>query len=588
MKFFVLLLASMLISTNAMNNSDYKVYEDINYSEAWETLKLLERTYPSLVTIRKAEDIYGKKYPGKLFNDSKLMCGEKRCETPIVRLTVKENITQEVTRKPQVLLLGGFGGENTEGTAAIITYISMLCRYYERIPTLTHILKTRDLWLLPFPNSWGLYHRNDTELGIDPIFDFPYKVGNGGCFRTKTARIINELVSENLFQIVINFRYGSPAIGFSWGSYNHTPCGGVNQDICDLDSPDVISQSAIAEAMSDAAGDNDLNDSVTYGVRYMKGRRRNTLRNNKPGAFEDWIYAASWDHASIPQRCFADNEYPSKLQSDHPSFTKRASSFSIEIEKFRITYRMQIDYTFEDILQKHTFDPPVSRSIRAIHKAVELVKPEIIHQNKPILTSHSPTSARLKTQLLPIGCLHIDYLVAVVKEGAKCEGDSHRVPIFNSPRKCRSISPWDNWNFTESQEWQLSQSDVIDLDITIPTKDHAACIYFEYSFDSDWNRKSHSNAAVDPLSLLVLARSSYDLNVTTSNAKLVRQSHMQMEQGAIYYAKYCHTNADGNVLVSDGVKAHTEDAARQSFAPGTFSLELKLAPVCVVRETDTN
>lgn len=583
MNLFVLLVSFMAMSTKAMGNLLQTNLEESNgYEQSWNILKNLESTYPNLLTISKAEDVYEKKYPGKLFNNPDMMCGEQRCETPIIRMTAKGDENQKITNKPQILVLGSFNGKDREAVNAVLNYIKVMCTTYEKFPVITHILRTRDIWLLPFPNSWGYFHFNNTELGIDPHYDFPYKVASGECFRTKTARIINEVVSENLFQVAINFKFGSSAISYSWGSPNHQPCGQLNQEMCDLDSPDLISQQAIANAMSNAAG-SDGSARV-----YMDVKRRYISGQNEKGAFEDWIYAASWDNSSVPDKCYADKEYPSKLRSYPGGFSNRASSFSIVWDEVKISVRMLIPQTFSNFFQKWDGDSDGVRAIRAIHKAVELAKPEIVHQIKPRLFATNENKARLKADLLPIGCLHIDNLVAVVREGENCDGAKHRIPVFTSSRKCRSIAPWDQWHTSESKKWQRTGDDAIYVDIYIPTKSYASCISFEYSFDSSWKSKAHKEAALEPKSLLVLTRSSTYLDATAPNAILIGHAHTNERgsTGVFYEAKYCHTDADGDSPVPPIVREHTEAAKRQSFEPGTFSSNLIIAPVCVIREVD--
>ncbi|XP_053990288.1 uncharacterized protein LOC128882639 isoform X2 [Hylaeus volcanicus] len=541
-----------------------------------------------------AEDIYGKKYPGNLFNDSSITCGSQRCETPIIRLAHKDNETESNLKRPQILLLGNYGGETNEGTAALITYISMLCQYYGKHPTLTHILRTRDIWMLPFPNSWGFYHLKTDELGIDPSVDFPYKVKNGECFKTRTTRIINEVVSENLFQIAINFRHGSPAIGLSWYSYNHTPCNEIDYSTCSRESPETISQDYIADAMSEASGTVEIDSNPEIITRYMSVRRRNSSIEFSPGVFENWISAASWDNGSIPEKCFAPDQYPSKLEIYYNSFSKRSSSFSIETPRLKVANKTFKTYLISDIINRTNHDPQVIRTIRAIHKAVELLKPEIIHQTKPILISTNPTSTNLKVQFLAIGCLHIDYMTLVVKPRAKFNNRLHRISIFRIPKKCRSISPWDNWNSTSNGEWEPTQNDVIDVNVTIPIFDNSTSFYFEYSFDSYWNKIVPVYRKQDPKSLFLLARSSEFLNIQTSNAKLACNSHSNQDtlnkaqQGAIYVANYCHSDANSNVSVTDEVEEFTQIAKKQSFASNYFSLDLKIARVCLVQEANTH
>jgi len=54
---------------------------------------------------------------------------------------------------------------------------------------------------------------------MDPNRDFPYL--QTSCMRTVTARVINELFREHLFQAMITFHGGTRILSYEWGSRNH-------------------------------------------------------------------------------------------------------------------------------------------------------------------------------------------------------------------------------------------------------------------------------------------------------------------------------------------------------------------------------
>ncbi|RYG55079.1 hypothetical protein EON66_06150, partial [archaeon] len=127
---------------------------------------------------------------------------------------------------------------------------------------------------------------------MDPNRDFPFASNANACFRTITARAINEVFRRYLIVSGITFHGGMQAIAYEWGSPNHQSHGSR--------SPDDSSQMDMSFVMRDFAG---AYPQYPYPVDKM-----NPLVYPVSGGMEDWAYAGSWDTASS-HTCAADG-YP--------------------------------------------------------------------------------------------------------------------------------------------------------------------------------------------------------------------------------------------------------------------------------------
>lgn len=158
-------------------------------------------------------------------------------------------------------------------------------------PWLKLLVETRVLVLLPTANPDGYHNMRRGEMlttssgrqqEVDPNRDFAYDPEDGaaGCMRTITARCVNELFREHLFQGMVTFHGGDQSVTYEWGTDRHTDSHSA--------SPDDVAQAASAVAMSAFGG------AFPEGQPYPTGRM-NSVMYPVQGGLEDWSYAASWD-----------------------------------------------------------------------------------------------------------------------------------------------------------------------------------------------------------------------------------------------------------------------------------------------------
>lgn len=281
------------------------------------SLNSLARTYPNLVELRSAQELYGLPSVG---NETDCPFDEGGgCKSWILTIVDKIGNSEEVlNRLPEILLNGAIAGNERVGPTAVIETAALLLEaaHCESLPDksirsyplesgddeewkkqvkeaikcrknlnkrgvpnesrkwLARLVTTRRIVIVPIANSWGYYHNRVDEVGIDPRKDFPFSPVNG-CFRTVTAKVFQGLFRSHMFQIAVNFHAGEPMIGYPWGSAS----------FIDQSSPDAEAMEQIASAFS------------VYGSE-KRGRlptgQINGERGPQGGRMEDWAYAGSW------------------------------------------------------------------------------------------------------------------------------------------------------------------------------------------------------------------------------------------------------------------------------------------------------
>lgn len=225
---------------------------------------------------------------------------------------------------------------------------------------LARLLTTRRIVVLPTANAWGYVHNNRMEQGIDPNRDFPYdNLHPTMCMQTITARAINEVVRDHLFQLGIVFHAGADLLGYNWASYARAG----------WPSPDDSPFRMIAAAKANYAGS-------WVGFRqYPYGR---TYRIIYPvnGGMEDWTYAASWDTTEV-MRCQPTTYggYPA-YKTIYPNGTNRFLNLLVETsrQKAPSTY---LGFPFDVLNPSSEYNGHIPRNLRVALMSVELVEPYV-------------------------------------------------------------------------------------------------------------------------------------------------------------------------------------------------------------------
>jgi hypothetical protein len=158
-------------------------------------------------------------------------------------------------------------------------------------PWLKRLVDTRVLVVLPMANPDGYANMRREEMvgsrRVDPNRDFSYDPTDAAsCMVTMTARCINELFREHLFQSMITFHGGDESITYEWGTARHT------QSLSE--APDDVSQSSVAKSLQQYGG-------LFASRSYYRVGRMNSVMYAVNGGLEDWSYAGSWDLQYLQQ-----------------------------------------------------------------------------------------------------------------------------------------------------------------------------------------------------------------------------------------------------------------------------------------------
>lgn len=290
-------------------SSEYKLWDSFRL---YHTMKLWEQMYPDLVTIETTQEKYGLPRAGTE-KDCLFDTNEPGCPNHFLTIqdTITHPISSESSRKlPELLLSAGTRGDLKLGTTIVMEAAALLleatsceamprmvetvqlseevarakeCRILlekkgindARRKWIARLVASRRIVILPAVNALGFSRNEPDEDHIDPDSDFPYASTNNSCMNTITARSINEIFHEHIFQVVISFSgEDKDQIGYSWGS----------QPFCESwDSPDM-------KAQQDLAYSQEIWSNTESSVSYS-----NTRTSTTTGIFEDWAYAASWD-----------------------------------------------------------------------------------------------------------------------------------------------------------------------------------------------------------------------------------------------------------------------------------------------------
>jgi len=368
----------------------------------------LVKTYPDLVTLETAQERFGLEAAGDML-DCPFEGDEKGCKMWI--LTIEDKIAHQAEwsrsskHLPEVFLSGAIHGSERVGPTAVIVTASLLLEaaHCEALPKgnaptandedstwakweeqitqarycrrdlrnrgitdadrkwLARLVTTRRIVIVPTANAEGFYRSLDYEMDISPKRDFPFDKKNGtDCFKTITARGINELFRTHMFQISLSYHAGKMAVGYPYGSLSY-----LHQS-----PPDYEAFDQITEALSVYGGHFKWNED-----RYPTGQI-NDLLGPTGGRFEDWAYSADWNTITPKIRCKpttyggyqpAKSKYQDHMLRSVPIIIETSNSDDPP------SGHLGTDYHIFDPTSKGTGHIP--RNIRATLMAIDLVQP---------------------------------------------------------------------------------------------------------------------------------------------------------------------------------------------------------------------
>lgn len=271
---------------------DYTYYD---YAAVEAEIFRLQEEFPNLVKVTTAQDEYGLPSAGD--------CGDSgECKQYIVHLTNFDTYEEKKATRPEVFFSGCLHGDERVGPTALVEYMKLLTEAHASNSNawLKMLVDTRSIYIMPMTNALGYFQNRRTENGIDPNRDFPIDLPgpvSDRCMQSITARAVNELFREHMFQVAITFHSGIRMIGYEWGDDANS---GPNQWF----SPDDLSQASIGAALSAFAGKfespspvkdsnsvpfPELYDRFTYPTGPIT-----PLLYSVAGGMEDWAYAGNW------------------------------------------------------------------------------------------------------------------------------------------------------------------------------------------------------------------------------------------------------------------------------------------------------
>ena len=257
------------------------------------------------------------------------MCGTLPCHQHVMRIGCSS------PSLPHVFVSGAMHGDERLGPVATVEFGALLMRQYGRSSWATRIVDSRCIVLFPVANAVGYYMREREDNGVDPNRDFAYE--RHDCFKSLTARSINELFRSHAFVLAVNFHAGAELLGWPWGDSKHCKRnGGAAADGLDAecvgggwDTADSKAMQGLGEGLARIAGGVSVAGGGAGGVSPYRTGAINEVIYSVRGGFEDWAYAGSWGAGGGVCTDTGASSYPA-AQSTYTSDMLRTINFLIE------------------------------------------------------------------------------------------------------------------------------------------------------------------------------------------------------------------------------------------------------------------
>jgi len=280
-------------------------FERLTLDEIVDEMRRLASLHPDLVSYSTAQEKYD--LP-KTCNFNHYGCWNHILTITDSKIYSKKLAGKARKQRPDVLISGALHGNERVGPVATIEVAKLLAtaascesrkapaevgcdEFYSKhtkreAAWLARLVSTRRIVLVPAANSNGYYYNRREEQGFDPNRDFPFDQMQSStnerisrtCMRTITARTINELFHDHLFQMALTYHGGMESITYEWGATS------VPENSF---SPDHKSQDVVAMGLAQFAG------KLYPNQLYVTGDT-NSIIYSVRGGFEDWAYAGSW------------------------------------------------------------------------------------------------------------------------------------------------------------------------------------------------------------------------------------------------------------------------------------------------------
>lgn len=360
----VLLITAIKTSENPYDAKNFNLinYEDIN--TLMEKIKS-SASNSSTIRIKDIFSIYPEITPPICSKTSK----KTPCKSYLIEISDFEKGESYTKKKPTILLIAGFHGNEVTGTNSLYQTLSSLKKHHSKTKSLTDIIQNTRILIYLTANINGFYNqkREETYNGKshDPNRDFPYNLQTGSkCFKTTTAMLLNNIFRDNLIVACLTYHGGDNSISYPWGNFAH------EQDPL---TGDDVAFGQVSEFLKKAAGGNQAVRLDDYHV----GNLQSTVYDVY-GGFEDWAYGASWDLVNVPKKCSANQEFVADVRYGDNS--NRAFVFLVEAGYEKIPGEGQLGNEVEIFLpgDGQAVNGYVSRNGFLSLRFAEVMKPFVV------------------------------------------------------------------------------------------------------------------------------------------------------------------------------------------------------------------
>mmetsp|Transcript_1024 Transcript_1024/g.3188 ORF Transcript_1024/g.3188 Transcript_1024/m.3188 type:complete len:559 (+) Transcript_1024:1-1677(+) len=321
---------------------------------------------PQMMRLSNAQERFGIESVGTCRNHD----GEEEpCKIWIAEITNYDTLDENLDR-PQMAISGELHGDEIIGPQAAIAYIELLLTLYGKNDSISRLIDTRVLTIVPMTNAIGYETRHREEKQddgslIDANRDFAFEQEPNRCMQTAAARAINELFRTHMYRVLITFHGGTNVIGYEWGDTRH--CHGQS---C-VDAPDKLAMATLAERMKNYAG-----PAGKFEKEYVVGDMGSTVYA-VGGGMEDWGYGASWTEHPVICKPSAGKAYPEE-KTKYNSATHRCVTYLVETAHDKQPNEQSLG-TSEDIFTVGgKGDGHVPRNLRLLLAVTDSLEPYVV------------------------------------------------------------------------------------------------------------------------------------------------------------------------------------------------------------------
>eukprot|EP00933_Yihiella_yeosuensis_P083066 TRINITY_DN9715_c0_g6_i1.p1 TRINITY_DN9715_c0_g6~~TRINITY_DN9715_c0_g6_i1.p1 ORF type:complete len:695 (+),score=84.96 TRINITY_DN9715_c0_g6_i1:23-2107(+) len=521
------LLILFLLSTGLLaapaGASDQRAFQYKSYKETLRFFEDLKRKYPDLVDTWYAQEVFPNILPSRAVWAT---CEGEPCKTLIVRIANKKLLTNST---PEVFLSGALHGDERVGPLSVTELAVFLTEQYRAgNEDVKRLVDFRATWITPTTNAFGYANNRRDENNMDPNRDFAYLQNPQRCMQTQTARAVNELFRNHLFQFMLTFHGGMRALTYEWGSRNHM----VGRK--STESPDFQAFKTTGELLLGASG-KDRSGSWWYPLGPI-----NDMVYPVDGGMEDWSYGAGWESSPSPITVCRPTTYGG-YGADRTIYKKDSIAtlvYLAEMDDAKTPRSSTLGHVSEIWHPEATGQGHVPRNLRMCLKLIELAKPEIVVLQNSLPPATASPKSEIGITVHGFGCQSVDTLrlLLVPKEtlpncdfGSRATGgevldDAGRAAILKKARilkelhgqKCRGLTGiWEPSTPAASIRLQGQLPDGVT---------GSMCLLVSAEFDQHWSKQAHPDPNVKPRAFATRSRIEEHFSVTANDGGMMIKS----------------------------------------------------------------